>query len=232
MSAELVDDDGDERDAVRGRRAGDGPARRRRRARPRAAASSRSSCGTTAASCSAASAQETSAARLERRRCERELRFRVDRLPLADGRFHLRFALADAETGRPLHTLDDAVAVLRLPGRRRRPGAVLLDGDVVVAGDRPGRANSRHVSARACPDWPSLMEVAPDLQFRHYTLAEAHLPVDAFVQLEGIAGRRDRSLLRSRRARLQSGAHRSRASPKRCKGTHWIDVRELSGSSS
>ena len=42
------------------------------------------------------------------------------------------------------------------------------------------------MSARACPDWPALMEIAPDLQFRHHTLAEAHLPVDAFVQLAGI----------------------------------------------
>ena len=42
------------------------------------------------------------------------------------------------------------------------------------------------MSARACPDWPALMEIAPDLQFRHVTLGEARLPVDAFVQLEGI----------------------------------------------
>ena len=31
------------------------------------------------------------------------------------------------------------------------------------------------------------MEVAPELTFRHHTLAEARLPVDAFVQLEGIS---------------------------------------------
>ena len=42
------------------------------------------------------------------------------------------------------------------------------------------------MSSRACPDWPVLMEIAPDVQFRHYTLAEVQLPVDAFVQLEGV----------------------------------------------
>jgi hypothetical protein len=42
------------------------------------------------------------------------------------------------------------------------------------------------VSSRACPDWPQLMEIAPDLQFRHYTLREVQLPTDAFVQLEGV----------------------------------------------
>jgi hypothetical protein len=31
-----------------------------------------------------------------------------------------------------------------------------------------------------------LMEIAPDVQFRHYTLAEVQLPVDAFVQLDGV----------------------------------------------
>jgi lipopolysaccharide transport system ATP-binding protein len=58
---------------------------------------------------------------------ERELRFRLPRLPLADGRFHLRFALIDAETGRPLHTLDDAVRFFVFPAGPET-GAVLLDG--------------------------------------------------------------------------------------------------------
>jgi hypothetical protein len=30
------------------------------------------------------------------------------------------------------------------------------------------------------------MEIAPDLQFGHYTLREVRLPTDAFVQLEGV----------------------------------------------
>jgi ABC-type polysaccharide/polyol phosphate transport system ATPase subunit len=58
---------------------------------------------------------------------ERELRFRLPRLPLADGRFHLRFALTDAATGHPLHTLDDAVRFFVFPSGVET-GAVLLDG--------------------------------------------------------------------------------------------------------
>jgi lipopolysaccharide transport system ATP-binding protein len=58
---------------------------------------------------------------------ERELRFRLPRLPLADGRFHLRFALTDTESGRPLHTLDDAVRFFVFPAGVET-GAVLLDG--------------------------------------------------------------------------------------------------------
>ena len=32
------------------------------------------------------------------------------------------------------------------------------------------------MSSRTCPDWPRLMEIAPDLQFKHYTVAETRLP--------------------------------------------------------
>jgi hypothetical protein len=39
------------------------------------------------------------------------------------------------------------------------------------------------MSSRTCPDWPLLMELAPDLQFKHYTVAEAHLPAEALVHL-------------------------------------------------
>ena len=39
------------------------------------------------------------------------------------------------------------------------------------------------MSSRTCPDWPDLMERAPDLQFKHYTVAEARLPAEALVHL-------------------------------------------------
>ena len=40
------------------------------------------------------------------------------------------------------------------------------------------------MSSRTCPDWPRLMELAPDLQFKHYTIAEAKLPAEAIVSIE------------------------------------------------
>ena len=81
---------------------------------------------------------------------ERELRFRLERLPLADGRFHLRLALADAASGRLLHSLDDAVRFFVFPvGRRDRRGAARRS--LVAAGDRGRRANSRPVSSHAVP---------------------------------------------------------------------------------
>ncbi|MFZ1880914.1 MAG: ABC transporter ATP-binding protein [Gaiellaceae bacterium] len=57
---------------------------------------------------------------------EREVRFRLASLPLADGHFHLRLALLDA-AGHPLHSLDDAVRFFVFPSGEQT-GAVLLDG--------------------------------------------------------------------------------------------------------
>ena len=84
------------------------------------------------------------------------------------------------------------------------------------------------MSARACPDWPALMEIAPDLQFRHVTLGEARLPVDAFVQLAGSAPTRS-SLCCDLDAHVFNHEHTDDRVVEALRGTHWIDVREISG---
>jgi ABC-type polysaccharide/polyol phosphate transport system ATPase subunit len=58
---------------------------------------------------------------------ERVLRFEMDRLPLADGHFHLRCSLIESEGGRLLHSLDDAVRFFVFPAGAET-GAVLLEG--------------------------------------------------------------------------------------------------------
>jgi ABC-type polysaccharide/polyol phosphate transport system ATPase subunit len=72
----------------------------------------------------------------------RELRFHLERLPLADGRFHLRFALADGRDGRLLHTLDDAAQFFVFPAGDET-GAVLLDGAWTMQEIGPGAPTSR-----------------------------------------------------------------------------------------
>ena len=59
---------------------------------------------------------------------EQELRFHLDSLPLADGRFHLRVALTDPASGELLHTLEDGIRFFVFPAGSAT-GAVLLDGD-------------------------------------------------------------------------------------------------------
>jgi ABC-type polysaccharide/polyol phosphate transport system ATPase subunit len=55
------------------------------------------------------------------------LRFEVDRLPLAEGRFHLRAALVGSERERLLHSLDDAASFFVFPAGSES-GLVLLSG--------------------------------------------------------------------------------------------------------
>ena len=42
-------------------------------------------------------------------------------------------------------------------------------------------------SARTCPDWPKLMELDPDLQFKHYTVSEAQLPADTLSRISQVS---------------------------------------------
>jgi len=57
----------------------------------------------------------------------RELRYDVERLPLSDGRFHLRLGLADGG-GELLHWLDDALVFRVYPAGEERGGVVRLEG--------------------------------------------------------------------------------------------------------
>lgn len=81
-------------------------------------------------------------------------------------------------------------------------------------------------TTRACPDWPALMEIAPDVQFRHYTLVEAQLPVDAFVQLEGVDAN-EVGICCDLDAHIFNPDHTDPRIVDALAGTHWIDVREL-----
>ena len=64
---------------------------------------------------------------------ERTIRFEIDRLPLADGRFTLGVALSDAAGNRLYHRIDRAAEFLVYPDEELR-GAVRLDGRWSLAG--------------------------------------------------------------------------------------------------
>jgi hypothetical protein len=81
-------------------------------------------------------------------------------------------------------------------------------------------------TTRACPDWPALMEIAPNLQFRHYTLAEAQVPVDAFIQLEGVDA--DSVIVcADLDAHVFNPEHTDERIVGALIGTHWINVRDV-----
>ena len=99
-------------------------------------------------------------------------------------------------------------AALRDPAgarRRARQARRALD----EGGDRRARRTPLPMSSRTCPDWPRLMELAPELQFKHYTLAEAKLPSEASSTSATSRGH-GRDLLRPRAPRLLRRAHRPR----------------------
>ena len=75
----------------------------------------------------ASAAQDTAELGWEEKPGERVLRFDVERPPLADGRFRLRFELGDRTGRRLYHWLDDGVRFVVYPGETVR-GPVLLAG--------------------------------------------------------------------------------------------------------
>jgi ABC-type polysaccharide/polyol phosphate transport system ATPase subunit len=85
----------------------------------------------------AAGAQDTAELGWEGSAGERRFRFDVARLPFADGRFRMRFELADASGSRLYHSLDDALLFVVYPANGDR-GVVALEGRWSAAGaDRP-----------------------------------------------------------------------------------------------
>ena len=81
------------------------------------------------------------------------------------------------------------------------------------------------MSSRSCPDWPRLMEIAPDLQFKHYTVAEARLPAEALVNLPdvplgavAICADLDHNVFHAE--------HTDNRVAAALRDTHWFDLRE------
>ena len=72
-----------------------------------------------------------------------------------------------------------------------------------------------------------LMELAPDLQFKHYTLAEAHLPADALVHLQEL--RLDEwEICCDLEHNVFNPEHTHPDVVQGLRSTHWFDLREWS----
>ncbi len=82
------------------------------------------------------------------------------------------------------------------------------------------------MSSRTCPDWPALMEIAPQLQFRHHTLREMQLPPEVFARTEGIS-LDEVAVCCDVDAHVYNPEHTDPRIVDALQGTFWIDVREL-----
>ena len=155
---------------------------------------------------SAAAVARPGRARLGRRPASASCVFELPRVPLAEGRFQLA-RRADRPGERPRLPPPRAGGRVRRRTRRTTRAAPCgSTGSWRLAGSR--ERSRRAMSSRTCPDWPALLEIAPDLQFKHYTVAEAGLPAEALANIPRRLARRRRHLLRPRPPRLQPRAHR------------------------
>jgi ABC-type polysaccharide/polyol phosphate transport system ATPase subunit len=89
----------------------------------------------------ASDAQPTAEVGWERGTRELALRFELDRLPLAHGRFHLRLGLSDPAAGTLYHQLDDAISFFVYPADGEERGFVRLDGRWAREGREATRAH-------------------------------------------------------------------------------------------
>jgi hypothetical protein len=79
-------------------------------------------------------------------------------------------------------------------------------------------------TTRSCPDWPELLERAPDLLFKHYTAAEAQLPADALATLSGSLGSME--LCADLDHNVFNPEHTDELLAEALRATHWFDLRE------
>jgi hypothetical protein len=81
------------------------------------------------------------------------------------------------------------------------------------------------VSSRTCPDWPLLMELAPDLQFMHYTVAEVQLPVDVLTTISHVT-LGTVAICCDRDHHVFNAGHTDPEVAEALRDTHWYEVQE------
>ena len=81
------------------------------------------------------------------------------------------------------------------------------------------------MSSRTCPDWPDLMEIAPELQFKHYTVAEAQPPADVLMQVTDVA-LSDVAICADLEHNVFYAAHTDEKLAEALKQSHWYEVRD------
>jgi hypothetical protein len=86
------------------------------------------------------------------------------------------------------------------------------------------------MSYKTCPDWPTLMELAPDLQFKHMTAREAHLPFEVVGRLPGSLSLDEVEICCDAEHHVVNAEHTHPGVIEALEGTHWFEVNEWSTS--
>ena len=81
------------------------------------------------------------------------------------------------------------------------------------------------MTARTCPDWPQLMELDPDLQFKHYTVAAAQLPAEALARIPHVS-LTEVEICCDLEHHVVNPGHTPSEVVEALRGTHWFDLDE------
>jgi hypothetical protein len=81
------------------------------------------------------------------------------------------------------------------------------------------------VSSRTCPDWPELMEIAPELQFKHYSVAELRLPAEVVAQIPDVP-LDTLAVCADAEHHVFHAGHTEPSVAAALAGSHWFELRE------
>ena len=147
------------------------------------------------------------------------LRLDVEAPPLQFGRFDVTLALV-GDDGRLLDRLARPIPLLVYPDDESR-GLVRLEGTW-----RRGSKDATPMSYKTCPDWPTLMELAPDLQFKHMTVHDAQLPFEVVAKIPGAISLDDVEICCDLEHHVVNASHTHPDVVTALEGTHWFEVTE------
>jgi hypothetical protein len=81
------------------------------------------------------------------------------------------------------------------------------------------------MSYKTCPEWPELMVLAPELQFKHISVADAQLPFDVLSQVSHVS-LGEVEMCCDLDHHVFYGAHTDAQVAEALVGTHWFEVHE------
>jgi len=82
------------------------------------------------------------------------------------------------------------------------------------------------MSYKTCPEWPALMELAPDCQFKHMSLSDARLPFEVLGRLVSSVSLDATEICCDAERHVFYAAHTDPAVVAALAGTHWFEVHE------
>jgi hypothetical protein len=81
------------------------------------------------------------------------------------------------------------------------------------------------MSYKTCPNWPELMELAPELQFKHMTVADAQLPFEVVTNVSHVS-LGEVEICCDLDHHVYYAAHTDPEISAALVGTHWFEVKE------